>query len=118
MQNITYERAKQILETGGTVKCKVSRDVFQPVDSVEKLDTLKKLSSVQGFELYEVSSDFTLPEGAIKLSINDAFSVLSLQKTINCFKDGKTLEISSSDQLSDIIRSSQIRREELIFYWL
>ena len=118
-EKITYERAKRIIENGGDVKCKVSRDVFQAVDSVEKLDALKKLSSVQEFELfYEISSDFTLPKGAIELSINDAFSVISLKNSINCIKNGEILEISSSDELTNVLRSAQIRKENIILYWL
>ena len=56
MKKINIERAREILDCGGYLKCRVSRELFETVDSLSKLDDLKRLSTVQMFDLYEVSS--------------------------------------------------------------
>ena len=118
MKKINIERAREILDCGGYLKCRVSRELFETVDSLSKLDDLKRLSTVQMFDLYEVSSEYSLPENAIELNFDDAFDLVSSKHVINCIKEDETLEISSTYQLTDIIRRAQIRREKLVLYWL
>lgn len=119
MKKISEKRAREILEGGGYLKCRVSRELFETVDSIQKLEDLKILSTVQMFDLYEVSSEYSLPDNAIEVSFDDAFDLVSSKYIINCIKEeDEPFEISSTHQLIDTIRRAQIRRERLVLYWL
>lgn len=118
MKKITIDRARELLESGVYLKCRVSRELFETVDSIQKLEDLKRLSTVQMFDLYEVSSDYSLPSNALELSFDDAFDLVSSKYIINCIKEDEEFEISSTHQLIDVIRRAQIRRERLVLYWL
>lgn len=118
MRKITEERAKELIIKGVYPKCKTSREIFQVVDSLEKLENLKRLSSVQWFELYEDDSINSLPENALDLSIDDAILLLADKEPVYCIKNGQTQTISNQHSLMDIIRTCNVRGEQFVLYWL
>lgn len=118
MKRITEERAKQLIAIGKYPKCKVSRDVYETITSLEKLENLKKLSSIQGFELYEDNSLVTLPEDAMELTIDDAVTLLSDKDIIYCIRNGETSTITTTSKLMGVIRSCNIRGDNFVLYWL
>ena len=119
MKRITESQAIKMIPNDVYPKCKVSRGVFETVDSIKKLNFLKKLSEVQSFELYEDTTDsVSLPKDAMKLSIDDAFDLIASHAVVHCIKYGKDSEISNLNELREIIRSCQIRGDQFVLYWL
>lgn len=118
MKRITEERAKKLISCGKYPKCKVSRDVYEPVTSLEKLESLKRLSTVQNFELYEDTSLITLPENAMPISIDDAIKLVSDNESICCVRNGEVETINATSKLMGVIRSCNIRGDQFVLYWL
>ena len=118
MKKITEKRAIKLIKSGKYPKCKVSREVYETVNSLEKLESLKRLSSVQSFDLYEDNSLSSLPKNSVPITIDDAIRLLSDDKTVHCIRSGETKAITTTSELMGVIRSCNIRGDQFVLYCL
>ena len=117
MRRVTENEAIRLIQSGITLKCKVSKDTFQPVKSLLDLNNLKNLAAakVQSFELYE-DSEISLPENAVKISVDEAFGLLSIMHIVYCLTSGEEKEVLSTAELANLIRQLKIRGENFVLY--
>lgn len=118
MKRITEKEAIKLLNHGQFVKCKVSRDYFEPVKSIQALENLKILSKrgVQGFELFLVPK-ISLRKKVDALSIEESVYELNSKKSVvYAFVNGKERIITSFAELIKVCRACEIWGDEIILY--
>ena len=119
MRKITESRAIALINQGIYPKCLVSRDVFEPVKSLEQLKHFKSLEmkNVQRFELFEDTQPVLLNDNAMSINIDEAFELLSSKETIHCIRNETDTEITTINELRNIINSCNVRGDKFLLYW-
>lgn len=128
MRKIEKKEALELISLGIFPKCEVSREVFRPVKTVEELNSLERLSSVQRFVLYGYSrseiASFKIPENALTVSIDEATKLIigTCPDDYVYFKIIGKEEIlfSSKNQLFDFIKLYQkctYNGDPFLLYW-
>lgn len=123
MKEISYEKAKALIEKGEPVKCQTGNrvDQYEIVHSVLKLNALYQLSKerVQLCKLYQIpqtKKEFTDDE--LELDFDEAYkTVVSGERIFYKNKDGEEDEITTISELVNLRRASEARGKKLILYW-
>ena len=117
MSKITYEKAKELINSGYTVLAKASREEF-PVSTLNALDNLQRLKNlkVQNYELFYQPSK--IPENALNASLDEAIELLDSGETINSLHDGKELTFSSAKKLIEYYRSCMKHEGSCTLYFI
>jgi len=117
MRKISEKKALELINNGQVVKCKIGRDCFVPVKSVQDLQKLKfsAKSGVHSFELYLVPK-VSLPKDTYALSIESAIFELDSKESIYAFVHGKEKTITSFSELMNVCRTCEIWGDEIVLY--
>ena len=118
MKKITYEQACKLLEEKKEVKCRVSARQIIIIKDQNELDNKRRLAEqgVQGFELYKEKEKDIIPDGAMEISIDDAYDLLSKKEKVYSNLNGEAA-INGQTELNRMIMSSRVRGEKLLLYW-
>lgn len=118
MKNISYEEAKELINSGITVKCLISRDQV-PIKTLNVLDNLKHLAEekVQNFKLFYESGNISIPDNAMEISFDDALTLLHQREIIYTLKNNKEIPINCPNEIISHYRSCEIQGNPCIFYW-
>lgn len=119
MKKITESRAIALINQGIYPKCLVSRDLYQPVKSLKQLEHFKDLGmkKIQGFELFEDAPPVLLNDNAMNINIDEAFELLSSKETIHCVRNEIDTEITTINELRNVINSCNVRGDKFLLYW-
>lgn len=124
MEKITKERAISLIGKGLFPKVEVSREVFRIIHSLDELKYYENLASAQGFNLYGYSDkeieDYKVPDGALEVSIDDAYKLLhDCDVTIGARVIGeKEILLSGLNDLSLFLRKYKSESLPFLLYWL
>lgn len=118
MKNISYEEAKSLINSGITIKCLISRNAV-PIKSLNDLENQKHLADekVQGFKLYYEPEPMSIPDNAMEISLDDAFTLLHEGEIVYTLKNNTEIPITHSSELISYYRSCEIQGNPCIFYW-
>lgn len=118
MRKITEERARNLLENGKTIKCKISaRDVI-PVKDISKLNSLIKLKD-EGVQLCEIffEGEVKIPENAMEISLEDAMRLIAEGEIVYGKRKEEDEELTTQNVLMQFYRSA-ILDGEPVLYWI
>lgn len=118
MKNISYNEAKNLIKSGITIKCLISRNEV-PIKSLNDLENKKHLADekVQSFKLYYEPEKISIPANAIEISIDDAFLLLHEGEIVYTLKNNIEFPIKHSNELISHCRSYNIQGNPIVLYW-
>lgn len=123
MKKITKERAIELLEKGFFPKCEISREVFRVIHSLDELKYYENLSIAQSFNLFGYTdkeiADYRVPDGALEVSIDDAYKLLhDCDVTIGARVIGeKEILLSELNDLTLFLRKYKSENIPFLLYW-
>lgn len=117
MKKISYAEAKQLINSGNSIKCLVSRTEI-PVRTLNDLENLNHLANekVQSFELFYETTNISIPDNAQQISIDDAITLLHTGETICYLQNDSEIKISSQNELLSYYRSCHIHGDKCTLY--
>lgn len=122
MKEISYEKAKALIEKGEAVKCQTTNrvDQFTMVHDLSKLNYLYELgkNKVQLCIFYPVKTKNNISEESIEISFDEAYNMLNAGYVV-FYEDeaGGEETINDVAELISIRRSKESRGEKLLLRW-
>ena len=118
MKKITEAQAEKLLQDGKTVTCQFSPRGIKVVTSLAELKRLKRLyqEGVQGFSLFDNDQKIRVPKKAKTLTLDEAVVKLHNYALLYFKTIENTSEITSYNELMDLVKKSKIRGMDFIIY--